>query len=69
MPCAFGRQPCRSGWAVYEIDPVTLAARPVLEHDGEDLGAVATALEVNGRIYLGAVFDDRVGTVPVMTPK
>ncbi len=67
MPCAFGRQPCRSAWAVYEIDPVTLAARPLLEHDGEDLGAVATALEVNDRIWLGTVFDDRVGAVPLMT--
>ncbi len=62
--CSLGRQPCRTSWAVKEVDPDTLEVRPVLEHDGRLIGAVATALEVDGYIYLGSVFDDRIGVVP-----
>ena len=63
MLCQFGRTPCTTSWAVYEIDPETLATRKVMEHDGRAVGAVATALEVDGILYLGSVFDDRVGMV------
>ncbi len=59
--CAFGRLPCRTGWSLFEIDPGTLRATELLHHEGETLGAVASATEVNGRYYLGAVFDDRIG--------
>ena len=65
MLCALGARPCTTGWAVYEVDPVTLAATLVVEHDGTDLGAVATALEADGVIYLGSVYDDRIGAIPV----
>lgn len=61
--CRFGRQPCRTSWEIYEIDPLTMASERVFTHDGERLGAVATALEIDGRIFLGAVFDDRVGVI------
>lgn len=61
--CSFGRSPCRTSWEIYEIDPRTMAVERVFVHDGERVGAVATALEVNGRIFLGSVFDDRVGVI------
>ncbi|TFH22414.1 MAG: hypothetical protein E4H03_08475 [Myxococcales bacterium] len=65
MLCALGKRPCTTGWAVYEVDPVTLATSQVLEHDGSELGAVATALEANGVMYLGSVYDDRIGAIPL----
>ena len=59
--CAFNRLPCRTGWSVFEIDPSTLRATQLLHHDGSAVGAVASAAEVDGRLYFGAVFDDRIG--------
>lgn len=61
LACALGRSPCRSAWSLYEIDPDTLRATERLQHDGSAVGAVASAAEVEGRVYLGAVFGDRVG--------
>jgi hypothetical protein len=61
MLCLYGRRPCRTGWSLLEVDPRTLAATELLHHDGSVLGAVASATEVDGRYYLGAVFDDRIG--------
>jgi hypothetical protein len=37
--------------------------RLVFAHDGSLLGAVASVAEVEGRLYLGAVFDDRIGVL------
>jgi len=68
MLCRFGRTPCTTSWAVYEVDPDTLATHKVLEHDGSVVGAVATALEVDGRLFLGSVFDDRVGVMKIGRP-
>jgi hypothetical protein len=59
--CAFGRLPCRTGWSIFEIDPVSLHATLLLHHDGSTVGGVASAAEFNGRMYFGAVFDDRIG--------
>ncbi len=59
--CAFGRQPCRTGWSIFEIDPASLHATLLLHHDGSAVGGVASAAEVDGRFYFGAVFDDRIG--------
>jgi hypothetical protein len=59
--CAFGRQPCRTGWSIFEIDPATLRATLLLHHDGSVVGAVASAAEFDGRFYFGAVFDGRIG--------
>lgn len=59
--CVFGRQPCRTGWSLFEIDPATLRATQLLHHDGSAVGAVASAAEFAGRVYLGSVFDDRIG--------
>ena len=68
MACRFGRKPCTTSWAVYELDPDTLATHKVLEHDGSAIGAVATALEVDGLLYFGSVFDDRAGVMRISTP-
>ncbi|MFI5397393.1 MAG: hypothetical protein ACHQ9S_17785 [Candidatus Binatia bacterium] len=59
--CALGRLPCRTGWSIFEIDPVSLRATLLLHHDGSVVGGVASAAEFDGRIYFGAVFDDRIG--------
>ncbi|MDG2307712.1 MAG: SMP-30/gluconolactonase/LRE family protein [Candidatus Binatia bacterium] len=56
---------CRSGWDVFEIDPQTGSVDRVLGHDGSRLGAVASAHAVDDKLYLSAVFDDRIG---VWTP-
>lgn len=52
---------CRSPWALFEIDPGSLQADQVLAHDGEVVGAVASAEQVGALVYLGAVFGDRIG--------
>ncbi len=65
LRCAFGGSPCRSPWAVFEIDPDDLASREILRHDGSAVGAVASAAEAFGRLYLGAVFGDRIGVYPL----
>ena len=65
MLCAFGRLPCRTSWEIWEIDPATLAVSKIFEHDGEKIGAVATALRVDNRIYVSSVFDDRIGVIVV----
>ncbi len=59
--CTLGWAPCRSAWKVYEVDPDTLVTKLVLAHDGDQIGAVATALEVGKTLYLGSVYDDRIG--------
>ncbi len=61
--CDLGREPCRTSWKVDEVDPDTLAVHSVLKHNGDAVGAVATALEVGRILYLGSVFDDRIGLV------
>jgi hypothetical protein len=59
--CLLGRRPCETSWAVYEIDPLTLSVRKVFEHDGSELGAVASAAQIGDKLVLGSLFDDRIG--------
>ncbi|MBI5504429.1 MAG: hypothetical protein HY899_06485 [Deltaproteobacteria bacterium] len=59
--CVLGRLPCRTGWSLFELDPVDLKAELLMHHDGAVVGAVASAAEFEGRVYFGAVFDDRIG--------
>jgi hypothetical protein len=63
LRCRFGALPCASPWKLLEIDPATGAASERLSHDGSRLGGVSSAAEVGERIYLGAVFDDRIGVL------
>ena len=60
LACLFA-SPCRSAWSIVEIDPLTLGTSVLLQHDGKLVGAVASAAELDGRFYFGAVFDDRIG--------
>jgi hypothetical protein len=64
LGCANGRLPCRTSWEIHEIDPATMSEKRILVHDGSSLGAVSAATEAGGKIYLGSVFDDRIGAVP-----
>lgn len=60
LGCLAGKA-CRSPWVLLEIDPVAMRAEEVLAHDGAVVGAVASAEQVGERVYLGAVFGDRIG--------
>jgi hypothetical protein len=59
--CAFRGRTCRTGWAVWEIDPETHSAVEVLAGDGERIASVPVALEVGDLLLLGSIGDDRVG--------
>ena len=61
LACLWGRLPCRTPWALIEIEPDLSSAVELLRHDGEAVGAVSSAVEVAGRFYLGAIRDDRIG--------
>jgi hypothetical protein len=63
LACLLGRTPCRSAWALVEIDPTTLRSREVFHHDGDAVGAVASAAEFGDCMYFGSVFDDRIGVL------
>jgi hypothetical protein len=61
LRCSLGSGPCRSPWALFEIDPASLAARELLRSDGGEVGGVASVAEWRGRLWFGAVFGDRIG--------
>jgi hypothetical protein len=63
MPCVFGYAPCRTSWEIHEIDPEAMTSTLLLAGDGEVLGAVSTPLVIGEMMYLGSVFDDRIGVV------
>lgn len=59
--CSLGGRQCRSGWAVWEIDPATRKAREVVADNGKRLATATVALEHGGRLYIGSMAEDRVG--------
>jgi hypothetical protein len=59
--CAFRGRTCRTGWAVWEIDPDTESAAEILAGNGERIASVPVALEVGDFLLLGSIGDDRVG--------
>jgi len=59
--CAFRGRTCRTGWAVWEIDPVTRSAAEILAGNGERIAGVPVALEVGDFLLLGSIGDNRVG--------
>jgi hypothetical protein len=61
LACLWGRLPCRTAWALIEVEPDLSSAVELLRHDGEAVGGVSSAAEVAGRFYLGAIRDDRIG--------
>jgi hypothetical protein len=63
LRCRFGALPCRSPWELVEIDPATGDASQRFRHDGSLVGGVSSVAEAGRRLYFGAVFDDRIGTL------
>ena len=59
--CSFRGRTCRTGWAVWEIDPDTGSAAEILAGNGERIASVPVALEVGDFLLLGSIGDDRVG--------
>lgn len=59
--CSVAGRQCRSGWAVWEVDPQKGSAVEVLGEEGRLIATATTALEVEGTIYLGSMADNRVG--------
>ena len=68
MRCFLRAGTCRSGWSVYEVTPSTMAVEKILTHSGDSIGAVATALEIQGELLLSSVFDDRIGRASRNSP-
>ena len=63
LRCRFGALPCRSPWDLMEIDPGTGDASQRFAHDGSLVGGVSSVAVAGQRLYFGAVFDDRIGTL------
>jgi hypothetical protein len=59
--CGFRGRTCRTGWAVWEIDPATGRAVEILAGNGERIASVPVALEVGDFTLLGSIGDNRVG--------
>jgi hypothetical protein len=59
--CGFRGRTCRTGWAVWEIDPATGRAVAILEGNGERISSVPVALAVGEFTLLGSIGDNRVG--------
>jgi hypothetical protein len=59
--CGFRGRTCRTGWAVWEIDPATGHAVEILAGNGERIASVPVALEVGDFTLLGSIGDNRVG--------
>jgi hypothetical protein len=55
-------EPCLMKWALWEIDPATLAARERLRHDGAALCGATSAAFVGDRYLIGSMSETRVGT-------
>ncbi len=59
--CRMRLLPCRSGWSLFEIQPDLSAKTELLSHSGDQLGGAASAVIAQDWIYIGAIFDDRIG--------
>ncbi len=54
-------QDCLLEWALFEIDPKTLEAQELLQHDGGTLCGATSAQRVEDRIYIGTMNETRLG--------
>jgi hypothetical protein len=59
--CSLGGRQCRSGWAVWEIDPATGSVVEIAAEQGKLIASATTALEVGDTVFIGSMADDRVG--------
>jgi hypothetical protein len=48
-------------WSAWEIDPETLEARELLDHESEVLCGATSALRVGGRMLIGSMNETRIG--------
>jgi sugar lactone lactonase YvrE len=56
---------CDIPFAVYVVDPATLAARKIFEHSGAPFGAATVAVQMDGFLYLGTFAGDRIAKLPM----
>jgi hypothetical protein len=54
-------QACLMHWAVFEVDPDSLEAREILDHEGEVLCGATSAVQVGHRYLIGSMNETRVG--------
>lgn len=54
-------QSCLMDWALWEVDPRTLAAGELLRHDGSVLCGATSAVQIGERILIGTMSEDRIG--------
>lgn len=47
-------------FSILTIDPVTMATRSLLRHEGAPMGGGTVALDVDGRLYIGSYRGDRI---------
>jgi sugar lactone lactonase YvrE len=59
--CSLNGRICRSGWAVWEIDPNARTATEILADDGRRIATATNALQLDRTLYLGSMADDRLG--------
>ncbi len=56
---------CAFAFRIVSLDPDTLSARTIIEHEGAPMGAATVALEMDGRLYLGTFAGDRIASLPL----
>jgi hypothetical protein len=54
-------QDCLLHWAVYEVDPDSLAVRELLDHEGEVLCGATSVAKVGERYLIGSMNETRIG--------
>jgi hypothetical protein len=59
--CSLGGRQCRSGWAVWEIDPATGSVVELTAERGQLIASATTALEIGDTLYIGSMADNRIG--------
>ena len=58
-------QPCRYGWVVTRLNPVTLKTTQVWRSDGTDFSDATTALQVEDEIWIGSAESQSIAILPL----
>ncbi|MFM6931160.1 MAG: hypothetical protein ACKOUT_02815 [Novosphingobium sp.] len=53
-------QHCGEGFEIYAVDPATMAARKVIAHAGEPMGAATVAVQFGHSLLIGSYVGDRI---------
>ena len=56
---------CGFAFRIVALDPETLSAVTLIEHEGAPMGGVTVALEMDGKLWLGTFAGDRIASMPV----